>query len=141
MSSLNEVTLIGHLGRKPDLKYTQGGAAYARLSLATNELWRDRRTNELQTRTDWHRIVVWGRLAGAAAEHLDLGRQVCVQGSLRVRDWKDDQGVRRVTTEVHAHRLVFLSGRSAAETAPADESAPVPAPEDAPGRSDDEIPF
>jgi single-strand DNA-binding protein len=141
MSSLNEVTLIGHLGSKPELKYTPSGAAYARFSLATNEMWRDRKTSELKTRTDWHRIVVWGRQAGAAAENLDVGRQICVQGALRVRDWKDEQGARRVSTEVHANRIVFLGPNPNAEKAQADENAPELSGDDAPANAEEEIPF
>ena len=141
MSSLNEVTLIGHLGTKPELKYTPSGAAYARLSLATNEMWRDRKSNELKTRTDWHRIVVWGRQAGAAAENLDVGRQVCVQGALRVRDWKDEQGARRISVEVHANRIVFLGASPHAERGQADQNEPEPGADDAPAGTEQEIPF
>jgi single-strand DNA-binding protein len=142
MASLNEVSLIGNLGSKPELKYTGTGAAYARFSIATNEVWRDRKTNETKTRTDWHRVVAWGRLADVVAQHLDVGRLVCVRGSLRVNEWKDAQGARRVSVEVHAAKVVFLDGNSQRQT-----TTEVPPPEDvqpageAPHAAEDEIPF
>ena len=87
MSSLNAVTLVGHLGRKPELRYTATQAAYALLSLATNETSFAKR--QKQECTEWHRIVTWGRTAAACAQHLDVGRQLLVRGRLRTRSWTD----------------------------------------------------
>ena len=91
MSSLNTVTLVGHLGCKPELRYTAVQAAYALLSLATNET--SLAKGQKQERTEWHRIVTRGRTAAACAQHLDAGRQVLVRGRLRTRSWTDRQGV------------------------------------------------
>src|SRR5438105_13165655 len=100
MSSLNTVTLVGHLGRKPELRYTAMQAAYALLSLATNET--SLAKGPKQERTEWHRIVTWGRTAAACAQHLNVGRQVLVRGRLCTRSWTDRQGVQRWSTEVLA---------------------------------------
>lgn len=139
MSSLNTVTLVGHLGRKPDLHYTPTQAAYALLAVATNEVLRDKGQNPRE-RTEWHRVVAWGRTAAACAEHLDTGRQVLVRGRLRTRTWKDRQGVQRWSTEVIADRVLFLGGATKGPPEPAEQVEPPP-PEDAPHGAEDEIPF
>ncbi len=151
MPSYNHVELIGHLGRKPDLRHTKSGTPVASFSVATNESWYDaerRATNvswydndrRVQECTDWHRIVAWGRLAGTVSERLDTGAQVHIMGSLRTRQWTDDAGVKRWTTEVHASRVLFLGRRSHYLKASPDTVEP-PAPEQAPALADDEIPF
>jgi len=132
MSSLNQVSLIGHVGRKPELRHTASGGAVALFSVATNDVWTDKE-GDRQERTEWHRIVAWRGLADTVAEHLDGGRQVHVQGVLRTRDWTDATGSKRTITEVHATRVLFLGRRSRA-----DEVAEPPAAQDA---TEDEIPF
>ncbi len=139
MSSLNAVTLVGHLGRKPELRYTATQAAYALLSVATNETSLAR-GQKPQERTEWHRIVTWGRTAAACAQHLDVGRQVLVRGRLRTRSWTDRQGVQRWSTEVLADRVIFLGGGVKRTSEPIEEVDPPP-PEDAPPGADEEIPF
>ena len=139
MSSLNAVTLVGHLGRKPELRYTTTQAAYALLSVATNET-SFAKGQKPQERTEWHRIVTWGRTAAACAEHLDVGRQVLVRGRLRTRSWTDRQGVQRWSTEVLADRVIFLGGAAKRTSEPAEQVEPPP-PEDAPAGADDVIPF
>ncbi len=139
MSSLNAVTLVGHLGRKPELRYTDKQAAYTLLSLATNEASLAK-GEKPQERTEWHRIVTWGRTAAACAQHLDAGRQVLVRGRLRTRSWTDRQGVQRWSTEVVADRVIFLGGAAKRTSEPA-EQVEVPPPEDAPAGADDVIPF
>src|SRR3954447_19712374 len=99
MSSLNAVTLVGHLGRKPELRFTAAQAAYALLSLATNETYLDMERKPRE-RTEWHRIVTWGRTAAACAEHLEAGRQLLVRGRIRTRAWTDKQGGQRWSTEI-----------------------------------------
>ncbi len=139
MPSHNHVELIGHLGRKPDLRHTKSGTPVASFSLATNESWYDEE-RRLQERTDWHRIVAWGRLAGTISEHLDSGSQVHIMGALRTRQWTDDAGVKRWTTEIHAGRVLFLGRRSQhLEASP--DNVEGPPPEQAPAAADDEIPF
>jgi single-strand DNA-binding protein len=107
--SVNKVILIGHLGRDPEKKYTSSETprAITKFTLATNESWNDRDGNR-QERTEWHRVVVWGRLAEICAEYLSKGRQVYVEGRLQTRNWDDDQGNKRYITEVVADNLVFL---------------------------------
>src|SRR5437870_2578358 len=139
MSSLNAVTLVGHLGRKPELRYTATQAAYALLSVATNEPSLPKR-QKAQEHTEWHRIVTWGRTAAACAQHLEVGRQVLVRGRLRTRSWTDRQGIQRWSTEVLADRVIFLGGAPRRTTEPAEQVEPPP-PEDAPGGAEDDIPF
>ena len=150
MSSLNTVTLVGHLGRKPELRYTPTQAAYALLSIATNET-SFAKGQKPQERTEWHRIVTWGRTAAACAEHLDARllrqvglhvarAQVLVRGRLRTRSWTDRQGVQRWSTEVLADRVIFLDGAAKRTSEPAEQVEPPP-PEDPPAGADDVIPF
>jgi single-strand DNA-binding protein len=139
MPSHNHVELIGHLGHKPELRQTKNGTPVASFSIATNVSWYDN-DRRVQERTDWHRIVAWGRLAGTISGHLDTGAQVHIMGSLRTRQWTDDAGVKRWTTEVHASRVLFLGRRSHYLEASPDTVEP-PAPEQAPALADDEIPF
>ena len=110
MASVNRVILIGNLGRDPELRYTQGGSAVANFTLATNERWRDKDGNN-QERTEWHRIVVWGRSAENCAQYLQKGRSAYVEGRLQTREWEDKDGNKRNTTEVNALTVQFLGGR------------------------------
>lgn len=109
MRSVNKVILIGHLGRDPEKKYTSSETprAITKFSVATNESWNDRDGNR-QERTEWHRVVIWGRLAEIAADYLSKGRQVYVEGRLQTRSWDDEKGNKRYMTEVVADNLVFL---------------------------------
>jgi single-strand DNA-binding protein len=107
MGSVNKVILIGNLGRDPEVRYTQGGAPVANFTLATNESWTDK-SGARQERTEWHRVVVWGKTAEIVREHLTKGKQVYVEGSLQTRQWDDKEGNKRSTTEVKALRVVLL---------------------------------
>ncbi|MEO1266815.1 MAG: single-stranded DNA-binding protein [Myxococcota bacterium] len=109
MASLNKVTLIGNLGRDPELRYTGSGQAVANFTLATNERWMDKDNNP-QERTEWHRIVVWGKQAETCEKYLSKGRQVYCEGRLQTREWEDDNKNKRYTTEIVASRVLFLSG-------------------------------
>ncbi len=115
MASVNKVILIGNLGRDPELRYTPGGQAVATFSIATNEVWTDK-SGEKQTRTEWHRIVAWGKLAETCSEYLAKGKQVFVEGSIQTRSWEDKNGTKRTTTEIRAQRLVML-GRAEGKAA------------------------
>ena len=140
MGSVNKVILIGNLGRDPEVRYTQNGLAVANFTLATNEAWTDK-GGEKQERTEWHRIVVWGKQAEIVREHLTKGKQVYVEGSIQTRQWDDREGNKRQTTEIKAQRVLML-GRPepgearttsvAAQEAPGDETGPPP---------EDDIPF
>jgi len=103
MASLNKVILIGNLGRDPEVRYTQNGTAVANFTLATNDVWTDK-GGERQERTEWHRIVVWGKQAEIVREHLTKGKQVYVEGSIQTRQWDDREGNKRQTTEIKALR-------------------------------------
>ena len=110
MASVNKVILVGNLGRDPELRYTQGGSAVTNFTLATNEKWRDKEGNN-QERTEWHRIVVWGRSAENCAQYLQKGSSVFVDGRLQTREWEDKDGNKRSTTEINAMSVQFLSSR------------------------------
>ena len=110
MASVNRVTLVGNLGRDPELRYTQSGQAVANFTLATNEKWKDKEGNS-QERTEWHRIIVWGKSAENCAQYLQKGRSVYIEGRLQTREWEDREGNKRTTTEVVAQAVQFLGGR------------------------------
>jgi len=98
--SVNKVILIGNLGADPEVRYTQSGNAVANIRLATTEQWRDRNTGENQERTDWHRVVFFGRVAEVVQQYLRKGSKVYVEGKLQTRKWQDQSGQDRYTTEV-----------------------------------------
>ena len=109
---INKVILIGNLGRDPRTRFTQSGTAIADFSLATSEGWRDRQSNEMQERTEWHNVVCFARLAEIAGEYLQKGSKVYVEGSLRTSSWEQD-GQTRYKTEVVARELQMLDSRGA----------------------------
>ncbi len=108
MSGVNKVILVGRLGADPELKTVGQGQSVARLSLATSENWTSK-DGQKQERTEWHRIVVWGKQAENCAKHLAKGRQIYVEGRLQTRQWEDPQGQKRYTTEIVAMTVQFLS--------------------------------
>jgi single-strand DNA-binding protein len=138
MASVNRVTLIGNLGRDPELRYTKDGQGVANFTVATNERWRDKQGGT-QERTEWHRIVVWGKQGENCAQYLQKGRSVYVEGRLQTREWEDKDGNKRQTTEIVAQSVQFLGGRG--EGAPRDSSEPSPAPGPGPAADGEDIPF
>ncbi len=100
--------LVGHLGADPEIRYTKGGQAIASLRVATSEQWRDRESGELQERTEWHRVKLFGRLAEIAGEYLRKGRQVYIEGSLRTEKYTDREGVERWSTDIIASDMQML---------------------------------
>jgi single-strand DNA-binding protein len=114
MASVNKVILVGNLGRDPELRYIPSGQAVANFTLATNERWRDKEGNN-QERTEWHRIVVWGKSAENCAQYLQKGRSVYIEGKLQTQEWEDKEGNKRKTTEIVAQTVQFLGGRGGAE--------------------------
>ena len=108
--SVNKVILVGRLGKDPELKYTASGTPFCRFSMATDESWNDKGTGERQERTEWHNIVVWDRLAEICNQYLTKGKLVYIEGSLQTREWDDQEGNKRRTTEVRARDMVMLSG-------------------------------
>ncbi|EBJ8359533.1 single-stranded DNA-binding protein [Salmonella enterica] len=97
---INKAILIGNLGQDPELRYMPNGGAVANLTLATSETWRDKQTGEMRENTEWHRVVVFGKLAEIAGEYLRKGSQVYIEGQLRTRSWDDNNGVTRYVTEI-----------------------------------------
>lgn len=109
--SVNKVILLGNLGADPEVRFTQGGQAVATFRMATSESWTDRSSGQRQERTEWHRVVAWGRLAELCGEYLRKGRQCYVEGRIQTREWQDKEGQKRYTTEIVANQVVFLGGR------------------------------
>jgi single-strand DNA-binding protein len=158
MSSVNRVILIGHLGAEPESRVFADGSPVCNLRLATSERWKDKSTGEPKEATEWHRVVLFRRLAEVASEYLHKGSQVYVEGRLRTRKWTDNQGAERFTTEIEATELQMLGKRN--ETAgggfqrePTQQAAgnvgapyqptPPPVTKDTPSGfgDDDDIPF
>jgi single-strand DNA-binding protein len=111
--SVNKVILVGRLGQNPEVRYTPSGAAVANFSVATNEAWTDKQGAK-QEKTEWHRIVVWGKLAELCSQYLTKGRQAYIEGRLQTRQWTDKDGQTKYTTEVHAQTVQFLGGQAGA---------------------------
>lgn len=121
--SVNKVILIGRLGRDPEVRYTAGGNPVANFSVATDEKWTDKQ-GQRQERTEWHKIVAWGKLAEICGEYLAKGRQVYVEGKIQTRQWDDRDGNKRYTTEVVAQQVTFLGGKNGAPSSPDAPSRP-----------------
>lgn len=115
--SVNKVIILGRLGQDPELKYTPSGAAVCNFSLATSETWNDKNTGQKQEKTEWHRVVVWGKLAELCNQYLSKGRQAFVEGKLQTRSWDDKNGQKRYTTEISATTVQFIGGASAQPSA------------------------
>src|SRR5437660_8903768 len=138
-SGVNKVILVGNLGKDPEVRYTPSGQAVANFTIATNENWTDKQ-GQKQERTEWHRIVVWGKTAELCGEYLSKGRQVYIEGRLQTREWTNKEGAKQYTTEIVANQVLFLQGgergqgRGAARSgaAPADDFGPPPAGMDEP---------
>ena len=145
MSGLNKVLIIGRLGQDPDLQYTPSGVAVAKFSVATSETWKDKDSGEKQEKTEWHRIVVWRRLAEICGEYLSKGSQVYIEGKLQTRQWEDKDGNKRWTTEIVANQMQMLGskgdGGGGGQKTASREYVGDPPPE-RPGVDDsDDIPF
>ena len=110
MGSVNKVILVGNLGRDAELRYTPGGAPVATLNMATTEVWNDKTSGQKQEKTEWHRVVLWGKSAESLSEYLTKGKQIYVEGRLQTRKWQDKDGNDKYTTEIRGDRIVLLSG-------------------------------
>ena len=145
--SINKVILVGRLGRDPELKYTASGTPFCRFSMATDEGWTDKGSGERTERTEWHNIVVWDKLAEICNNYLAKGRMVYIEGSLQTREWDDQEGNKRKTTEVRARDMVLLGspgGEGGGGGGARRTSGPPPSAGDGPAGSpitDDDIPF
>lgn len=120
MAGINKVILVGRLGADPEVKTVSGGNTVARLSLATSENWTDK-SGQKQERTEWHRVVVWGKLAELCGRYLTKGRQLYAEGRLQTRSWEDQQGQKRYTTEIVATTVQFLGAGQAQNTVSHDQ--------------------
>jgi single-strand DNA-binding protein len=142
MASINKVILIGNLGRDPELSYTPGGLAVARFNIATSEQWNDKETGGKKERTEWHRIVAFGKLAEICGEYLAKGRSVYIEGRIQTSSYEKD-GITRYSTDIIASQMQMLgskaSGSESRSSANA-QTAPTPEPL-APETGDDDIPF
>jgi single-strand DNA-binding protein len=149
---INKVILIGHLGQDPETRYMPSGGAVTNLRLATSEQWKDKTSGDMQERTEWHSVAMFGRLAEIAAEYLRKGSQVYIEGRLRTRKWQDKDGNDRWTTEIVANEMQMLGGRpgsgAPAKSMGMDDGPPRQEPSGGPGPGgsgggdfDDDIPF
>ena len=141
--SVNKVILVGNLGKDPEIRRTQDGRPIANLSVATSESWRDKATGERKEKTEWHRVVLWGKSAESLTEYLTKGKQIYVEGRLQTRQWDDKDGNKRYTTEIRGDRIVLLGGGGRGAAADRGESiggAAAPAEPSEP-LADDDIPF
>jgi single-strand DNA-binding protein len=143
---INKVILVGNLGADPETRYSPSGNAVTKIRLATTESWRDKQSGEQKEHTEWHRVVMFGRLAEIAAEYLRKGSQVYIEGSLQTDKWQDQQGNDRYTTEIRARDMQMLGGRTGADApasrpAPRQESRPAQASAASDEDFNDDIPF
>ena len=151
MGSVNKVILVGNLGRDAELRYTPGGAPVATLNLATTEVWNDKASGQKQEKTEWHRIVLWGKSAESLSEYLTKGKQIYVEGRLQTRKWQDKDGHDKYTTEIRGDRIVLLGGGGGGGARPQQRPAGVaagasggdhePMGEPIHDLTDDDIPF
>ncbi len=138
MRGVNKVILIGNLGRDPEVRYTQGGSAVATLNIATSDSWTDQ-SGQKQERTDWHRVIVWRKLAEIAKEYLSKGQRVYIEGRIQTRSWDDRDGNKRYTTEIVANQMIMLGGRGGGDDFSREEP---PAPPEEPFEaSNEDVPF
>lgn len=134
MASVNKVILVGNLGRDPEVRYSQDGAAVCNLSVATTSSWKDKASGEKRDETEWHRVVMYSRLAEIAGEYLKKGRSVYIEGRLKTRKWQDkDTGADRYSTEIIADQMQMLGGRDEGggggyDDAPRQQRAPAARP-------------
>ena len=146
MGSVNKVILVGNLGRDAELRYTPGGAPVATLNMATTEVWNDK-GGQRQEKTEWHRVVLWGKTAESLNEYLTKGKQIYVEGRLQTRKWQDKDGNEKYTTEIRGDRVVLLGGggggggqrQQRAAAAPGMDHDPMGEPVSE--LTDDDIPF
>lgn len=146
---VNKVILVGNLGADPEVRYMPSGGAVANITLATSESWRDKATGEMKEQTEWHRVVLFGKLAEVAGEYLRKGSQVYIEGQLRTRKWTDQAGIEKYTTEIVVNvggTMQMLGGRPSSssngqQSAPQQPSQNPPASNEPPMDFDSDIPF
>ncbi|MBL6988438.1 MAG: single-stranded DNA-binding protein [Bacteriovoracaceae bacterium] len=132
--SINKVILIGRLGQDPELKFTPSGQAVCKFSVATSEFWKDKNSGQKQEKTEWHRVVVWGKTAEHCNQYLAKGRQVFLEGKLQTSSWDGPDGQKRYKTEIVAANVQFLGGQTTDNFQGQQNSAARPEPQSAPGQ-------
>ena len=141
---INKVIIVGHLGKDPEVRYTSNGGAIANLTIATSEQWTDKQSGQKQEKTEWHRVVMFGKLGEISGEYLKKGSQVYIEGRLQTREWEKD-GVKRYTTEIVANDMQMLGGgaRTGATESGASLSGQggAPSPQAATDDYDDDLPY
>jgi len=141
---VNKVILVGNLGQKPEMRYTATQSAVANISIATTESWKDKESGEMRDKTEWHRVVYFGKLAEIVEKYLDKGSSVYIEGKLQTRKWQDKSGADRWTTEIVGSELTMLGSRqtnSSNDMAVNQSESPFPQDEGGQGLTDDDIPF
>ena len=141
---VNKVILVGNLGQKPEIRYTQTNTAVATLSIATSESWKDKDSGEQREKTEWHRVVFFGKLAEIAEQYLGKGSQLYIEGKLQTRKWQDKDGNDKYTTEILGNEMNMLGGRqSSNDSGEFDQSQPVSQTAQSPDTqiSEEDIPF
>lgn len=141
MAGINKVIIVGHLGNEPEMRSMPNGEAVANISVATSESWTDKTTGERKEVTEWHRIVLYRRLAEIAGQYLHKGSQVYVEGRLKTRKWQDNNGQDRYTTEIQGDNLQMLGSSQAPSAATPKPTAAQPNQPPATDNFDDNIPF
>jgi single-strand DNA-binding protein len=143
MAGINKAILVGNLGRDPEIRYTPGGLAITNFSIATSDSWQDKESGEKKERTEWHRIVAFGKLGEICGKYLTKGRQVYIEGRIQTRQWEKD-GVTRYTTEIVANEMQMLGGRDSGGDSlrsPESNYGQAAPKEPFPETPDDDIPF
>ena len=142
---VNKVILVGNLGQKPEMRYTATQSAVANLSIATTESWKDKESGEMRDKTEWHKVVYFGKLAEIVEKYLDKGSKVYVEGKLQTRKWQDKSGADRWTTEIVGNELTMLDSRSGSQQNEFNQddnsSMGINDSQEAGGLTDDDIPF
>ncbi|WP_445611720.1 single-stranded DNA-binding protein [Hafnia alvei] len=149
---VNKAIIVGNLGNDPEVRYLPNGGAVANITLATSESWRDKQTGEQKEKTEWHRVVLFGKLAEVAGEYLRKGSQVYIEGKLTTRKWTDQAGVEKYTTEIHVNVggiMQMLGGKQDSSSKPTQNRTPQQSGQQAPQRNeeppmdfdDSDIPF
>ena len=142
---VNKVILVGNLGQKPEMRYTATQSAVANISIATTESWKDKESGEMRDKTEWHKVVYFGKLAEIVEKYLDKGSSVYIEGKLQTRKWQDKSGADRWTTEIVGNELTMLGSRQTSNNNAPSESnqseSPFPQDDSGPGLTDDDIPF
>ena len=142
MASVNMAILVGNLGKDPEIRSTSSGKTVANFNIATNEKWTDKASGQAKERTEWHKVIAWGKLGEFCGEYLKKGKSVYVQGSIQTRSWDDKTGNKRYTTEIVAQRIQLL-GAPGVQNRGGDEAPPPPDFPEAggPPGGEDDVPF